>query len=163
MPLDLTKVVGFTLEADIIFDESYGKLHDVLTDFLGVPEPSLHLECGLPGPQDWHEPLDVSSFVLTGVFPDISLSLCEGASLTKVGARVIGYHVIRHDDEGDIHSEHDYGFGVFGNLHLLMPGSITPMDFEFDISSMAGTLTMTGELDAHWDHAFGISALTVSR
>ncbi|KAF8305444.1 hypothetical protein DL93DRAFT_2160293 [Clavulina sp. PMI_390] len=161
MPLDLTKIIGFNMEADVIFDESFGKLHDVLADFLGVPEPRLHLQCGLDGPQNWHEPLSVSSFVLTGLFPEVSISPCEGVTLTQVGARVIGYSTLSYDRQGDLQTGTDYGFGVFGNLHISMPGSTTPMDFEFDISTMHGILTMTGELDAHWEHAFGIQALTL--
>ncbi|KAG8866888.1 hypothetical protein FRC20_007225, partial [Serendipita sp. 405] len=39
IPLDETKMVGFTLESDILFDSSYGEVHDVLKNFFGFNEP----------------------------------------------------------------------------------------------------------------------------
>ena len=63
MHLDRSKSIGLTMEADIVFDSSYGQVHNVLTNFLGFTEPSLHVACGLRLVQDW------PSFQLTGILP----------------------------------------------------------------------------------------------
>ncbi|KAJ7785143.1 hypothetical protein DFH07DRAFT_934976 [Mycena maculata] len=155
--------IGFNFDADIVFDESYGQVHDVLVRFLGVPDPRLHLHCGLGTGQDWHRPLWISSFVLEGVFPTIHASPWNGVVFTRIGARLIGFHVLRYSEDGSMKTAKEFGYSVFGKMHLTVPGSSTPLDLDFDISEVSGMVSLTATLDFDWEHAFGIKQLTLQQ
>ena len=163
MHLDRSKSIGLTMEADIVFNSSYGQVHDVLTNFLGFTEPSLHVACGLRLVQDWHRPLWVPSFQLTGVFTDAKPKpLCDKLQLTSIGARLIGYHTVKPNQEGNLVDGRAFGYAFFGTVHLTVPGSSVPLEMAFEIEETAGSVSLQATLDGEWEHAFGVLQLTVS-
>jgi hypothetical protein len=163
MPLDKGKLVGFTVEGTIVFDESYGAFHDVLANFLGFDQPALRVSCGLGGLTDWHAPLEISSFRLAGTFTDAKPKPpCESLQLRSVGASVTGYNASVLDDEGRVKKSTSYMYGLFGTMHMMVPGSRIPLEMDFEAELSDGQLMLAASLEGAWNHAFGISCLTVS-
>ncbi|KZS92230.1 hypothetical protein SISNIDRAFT_455988 [Sistotremastrum niveocremeum HHB9708] len=159
LQLDKSKDVGLTVEADIIFDQSYGKIHDVLSKFLGVADPTLHVKCTFGIGQDWHKPLRMSSFALEGVFPNIQASPFSGITFTSIGARLIGFHCVSYSSKKG--SSKAYGYSLFGSMHLDIPNSAVPLALSYDISEMSDILTLSAEIDSPWENAFGVKSLTI--
>jgi hypothetical protein len=163
MPLNRSNHVGFTMEADIVFDSSYGQVHDVLSNFFGFTEPSLHLTCGLGVAQDWHQLIWAPSFHLTGIFADAKPKPpCDKLQLTSVGARLTGYHTSRYDNDGRMVQGKAYGYALFGMMHVPVPGSVIPLEMDFIIEEAGGSVRLEATLKGQWEHAFGISQLTAS-
>ena len=159
MLLDPTKIEGLTLEATIHFDESYGQLHDVLSRFLGFNEPSLHATCGLEGTYSWTMPPSILSFRLTGTFLDCKPNPpCDKLQLTSVGLSLIGYHTTGSERNQDM----TYGYGIFGTMEIIVPQSPLPLELEFLIEEAGDEVYLEGSVYGAWEHAFGISGLTVS-
>ncbi|KZT39494.1 hypothetical protein SISSUDRAFT_1061095 [Sistotremastrum suecicum HHB10207 ss-3] len=159
IPVDRTKDVGLTIEAVIVFDSSYGKIHDVLSKFLGVADPTLRVGCTLGIDADWHEPLQLSSLAVEGVFPSINPPPLNGLTFTSIGARLIGFHCVNYSPAQT--SAKEYGYALFGTLNLNIPGSATPLALSYDISEIGETLTLSAELDTAWENAFGVKSLTL--
>lgn len=171
---DDTKPVGWYLEADIVIDEKYGKLHDVLTKTFKIPEDKLqhsfHMPLGTGHSWDF-QPL-VSGFLLesianvapkgsdpSGTAGSTSIDLGEGVTLSDIGIRLKGlgtYELGLGASKGM-----DFGYGVFGTLHLTVPGSIQPLALDFDIEDNDDTLELSAILQGDgWPNAFG-TGLTV--
>lgn len=158
--LDPTKPPGWHVGASLTFDEDYGVIHDLLVHVLGVQKPRLDVSCLLEA-ADWHNPLSVSSFVLEGVFADIHAVPCKGLEFTRIGARIIGYNSIRVVNSALAMSK-AYGFGLFGQMHIDVPGRTLPLELDFDLSKLGNAFHLAASLKVDWDHAFGVPNLTVS-
>ena len=160
MIIDSKKALGFTMDADVVFNKSHGQVHQVLTDFLGISDPTLHLSCAL-GVQDWHKPLSLSSFQLEGVFkapkPSPAIQMMK---VISVGVRLTGAHsVVSNADGGTSPGKTCSSYSVFGELNL----DFLPTPVSFNISDCGGgSVSLNLILDGKWTHAFGISQLTVS-
>ncbi|KAJ8064931.1 hypothetical protein OCU04_007235 [Sclerotinia nivalis] len=152
MILDQTKVEGFTVEASIVFDESYGVVHDVLSKFLRFDNPSLRMSCGLQEPEEWHAPLEINAKPKPA---------CDKLQLTSVGLTMTGYDTESYDENGEEVRGLTYGFGIFGTMHLVVPGSILPLEIEFEIEEADDSVSLEATLEGKWEHAFGISCLTL--
>ncbi|KAG8697338.1 hypothetical protein FRC11_000097, partial [Ceratobasidium sp. 423] len=56
-----------------------------------------------------------------------------------------------------------YGFGIFGQLNVEVPGSVTPLEFDFDLSEFGGLIQIVAQLNGDiWENAFG-TGLNLSR
>ncbi|KDQ13587.1 hypothetical protein BOTBODRAFT_175576 [Botryobasidium botryosum FD-172 SS1] len=159
--LDQTKDVGFNINAEVVIDESYGQIHDVLSKFLKVPDPSLLVHCGLGVGQDWHHPLSVSSLSLQGVFPNTQAEPISGVKFTSIGVRLIGSEATADTPEGSKTSGKDFSYSVFGSMHLTVPGSSIPLDLDYDITEAGGAVSLSAQLSKDWEHAFGVPDLTL--
>ncbi|KAK4161616.1 hypothetical protein QBC43DRAFT_302785 [Cladorrhinum sp. PSN259] len=167
LSLDKTNIVRLTLSARIDFTPSAGEIHDVLSKVLAFNEPSLRVSCGLPGRQvnDWRGPLKIDSFRLTGVFTDNKPKpLCQNKlRLSRVGASLIGYKLLDFGNDNKVVRDRAYGYELFGTLHLDMPKCAAPLDMEFTIAKMGGTVTLSAAMDADsaWESAFGVPNLVL--
>ncbi|KAI0258477.1 hypothetical protein BC834DRAFT_847332 [Gloeopeniophorella convolvens] len=159
--LDHTKPPGWHIGASLTFDQNYGAVHDLLVHILGVENPRLDISC-LLGAADWHKPLSISSFVLEGVFADIHSVPCKGLAFTRVGVRIIGYNALAFVN-GVMEMRNTYGFGVFGQLHIDVPGRTIPLELDFDVSQVGIIFQLFASLKADWEHAFGVPNLTLKQ
>jgi hypothetical protein len=159
--IDSKKGVGFNFDCDVVFDESCGKVHDVLATVLGVKEPSLHLHCGMGKMQGWWVPLSLSSFTLEGTFADVSVSPCKGLTMTSVGVKLFGFHVTKYAPDGSLTSSMAYGFGVFGVMHVDVPGSDKAIELDFEIRESGADVSLFAVMKIDWTNALGVKNLTV--
>lgn len=166
MAFDSKKALGFTLEADIVFNEDHGQVHDVLSKFLGISDPKVHLSCALGVLQDWHKPFSFSSFQLEGVFSegipspasqtaDAHLPL-DSMNIHNVGVRLIGYRSASYSTDGSLVLSNIYSYTVFGELSF----KLLPVPVSFEISECEGLVSLTLKLD-EWKQAFRIPQLSV--
>lgn len=166
MNLDRTKIVGLTLGAQINFTSSAGVIHDVLSTILGFEEPSLQVTCGFPDIDDWHQPLEINSFKLTGIFTDAQPKpSCKKLRLSSVGASLTGYKTVKFDENHDDLVEGTaYGYELFGTMHVDMPSTALPLELEFKIAEVGGAVTLSAAMDPElgWESAFGVPNLVVS-
>jgi hypothetical protein len=160
--IDRTKPPGWHFDADIVFDESYGKVHQVLVTLLGIKEPTLHVRCGMGNSQVWTTPLDLNSFTLQGVFAGLTLSPCKGVTLTAIGVELFAYSTTKYAADGSIVKGMAYGFGVLGDLHLDVPGSVTPLELSFEIRDSGLNVQLSADIKMDWKDALGVKGLTVS-
>ncbi|KAI9649435.1 hypothetical protein NHQ30_002011 [Ciborinia camelliae] len=164
MILDKTKSEGFTMEASIVFDESYGAVHDVLSNFLGFNDPTLRMSCVLQDIAEWHAPMEINSFRLSGTFTDSKPKpACDKLQLTSVGLTMTGYDTASYNENGEEVRGLSYGFGLFGTMHLVVPGSILPLEMAFKIEEWEDCVSLGATLEGKWEHAFGISCLTLDK
>jgi hypothetical protein len=154
--------VGWHLDADITFDESQGDVHGVPTDVLEVKDLNVHLHAGIGRVQGWHRSLSLPSFTLQGVFTTGgSVQLSEAITITKIGVRLHGFHIINQQPDGFTTSGKDYGFSFFGDLHFKACGSSVPLEVSFDISELSSSLLFSSEVKGAWNNALGIKGLMV--
>ncbi|KDQ14968.1 hypothetical protein BOTBODRAFT_174474 [Botryobasidium botryosum FD-172 SS1] len=156
---DRTKDVGLNLDAETTIDEAYGQLYGALSKFLKVPDLRLQVHCGFGGGQDWHHPLSISNFSLQGVFRDIQAEPVAGVKFTSIGARLVCSHATHAREDST--TPEDFGYSVFGSMHLTIPGSTLPLDLVYDIYEAKGATVLSAHLETSWKDAFGISAWTL--
>ncbi|KAI0715902.1 hypothetical protein C8T65DRAFT_694551 [Cerioporus squamosus] len=158
---DATKPIGWDVGADYTVDQSYGALYDVLRMVLNVQEPTLHLDAGLGFRQDWNTALKLSSFTLSGTFPSLQVKICNGLTLTSIGAELLGIRSMEMEPQP--HSVIEFGFGVFGTLAVSVPGSITPLELDYRICEIGGLVQLCADLKGNiWKDPLGIKGLVVS-
>ncbi|KAL1683985.1 hypothetical protein EV122DRAFT_256918 [Schizophyllum commune] len=158
---DSTKAVGWHLDVDLPIERSCGALHDVLRTVLGVKEPVVHLHAGLGRTQSWGKKLCVHSFALDGTFPGTKVAICDGLTLTSVGVELLGIRCMKMTPEP--RSVLEYGFGIFGTLNIAMPGSVVPLEFDYNIREVGKVLQLSADLHGNiWDSPLGITGLRLS-
>ncbi|KAL1733935.1 hypothetical protein EV714DRAFT_245753 [Schizophyllum commune] len=158
---DSTKAVGWHLDVDLPIERSCGALHDVLRTVLGVKEPVVHLHAGLGRTQSWAKKLRVHSFTLDGTFPGTKVAICDGLTLTSVGVELLGIRCMKMAPEP--RSVLEYGFGIFGTLNIAMPGSVVPLEFDYNIREVGKVLQLSADLHGNiWDSPLGITGLRLS-
>lgn len=158
---DETLALGWHIMADWIIDSSCGALYDILTKVLGVTEPTIYLHAGLGYSQDWKKPLSVHSFTLEGVLPGFKLSLVDHIHFASLGVRLLGIRGFETSPEP--HSTLSFGFGIFGELFLDVPGSVVPLHLNYEIGLLGKTIQVTATVVGDsWFDPFGIIGLKVS-
>ncbi|KAL1693636.1 hypothetical protein GGG16DRAFT_88615, partial [Schizophyllum commune] len=158
---DSTKAVGWHLDVDLPIERSCGALHDVLRTVLGVNEPVVHLHAGLGRTQSWGKKPRVHSFTLDGTFPGTKVAICDGLTLTSVGVELLGIRCMKMAPEP--RSVLEYGFGIFGTLNISMPGSVVPLEFNYNIREVGKVLQLSADLHGNiWDSPLGITGLRLS-
>ncbi|KAJ7233678.1 hypothetical protein C8J57DRAFT_1729399 [Mycena rebaudengoi] len=158
---DVTKAIGWHVDADFVVDATYGPLYDLLRTVLNVQEPTIHLHAGLGLNQGWGIGLAMSSFTLDGTFPGILTKICDGLALTSIGIELMG--IRRMKMVPPPRSVMDFGFGVFGTLNIDVPGSVVPLELSYRIVEMNGFLQLIADLDGElWKDPLGIQGLSLS-
>ena len=157
---DATKTVGWHINADWVIDESCGLLYQLLSKSLGVKEPTLNLHAALGANQDWSRQLAIHSFTLDGVFAGLNIRPFDGVHLTRIGVRLLGIRAMRFTPKP--RSILEYGFGVFGSMNLDVPGSVVPLQLDYEIREAGGVVRLAAEVSgAIWKDPIGIKGLTV--
>ncbi|KAJ7706629.1 hypothetical protein B0H16DRAFT_1901589 [Mycena metata] len=157
--IDPSKLAGFYINGDIVFDSSFGAVHDALSTVLGIPNPTLHIQGSLGASSSFNEPLKLSSFTLRGSFPDLVIKPCAELTLSAIAVELLGYDGVRHTSNGTAYDGMCYGFHIVGAMHI---GLDQLLDLTFDISDDgAGTLELTATQADSWKGAFGVGGLTL--
>ncbi|KAH9953596.1 hypothetical protein BGW80DRAFT_1468432 [Lactifluus volemus] len=169
LPFDPTQTIGWHLEAEIIIDKRYSKVHDVLVNFCQIPNDSESLRlraCAALGTKHrWDTLPSMSSFCLEGVLDlvpkqGLKASGIRLGTLSQIGIRLLA---ISSQELGlKARQKMDYGFGVFGTIHIVVSGSTVPLQLEFDVTEMGDLVQIKADLrGALWQNVFG-SSLTLS-
>ncbi|KAF8434528.1 hypothetical protein L210DRAFT_3410298 [Boletus edulis BED1] len=155
---DKTKSIGWHFNADWVIDSSCGLLYDILTKALQVNKPILSIHASFGEQQRWSAPLSLHSFILEGVFPDLSISPVSGLTLTSIGVRLLGIRGFSFTPEP--HSTLSFGFGIFGTMKLNVPGSVVPLDLDYEMGLTGRTVNLGAEISGSiWEDALGVKGL----
>ncbi|KAG9104817.1 hypothetical protein FRC07_009732, partial [Ceratobasidium sp. 392] len=161
-----TLPIGWTITADIPIDEKHGAIYSILRDILQIPEEGLQLQAlaSLGLGHAWSSRLNVADFVVRGMLridPSMvggrdvpGIRLHEDVILTRIGLLVYGIGTSTLGIESKRSME--YGFKIFGDMHIKVPGSITPLDFDFEIGEFGGFAELEAAVKGDvWKNAFG--------
>lgn len=159
------------MEAGIIIDKRYGKVHDVLVNVFHIPNDSESLRLrafAALGPKHrWDTLPSMSGFCLEGVLDlgpkqgskATGIRLGTDITLSQIGIRLLG---VSSQELGlQARQKMAYGFGVFGTIHIAVSGSTVPLQLEFDVTEMGDLVQIRADLGGVlWQNVFG-SGLTV--
>ncbi|KAG8735240.1 hypothetical protein FRC10_010828 [Ceratobasidium sp. 414] len=159
--------LGWTIAADIRIDKRHGKLYNVLHDVLGISGNGLRVRIlvSLGLGHSWISRPNVSTFAVQGVIQphpnDIEQSdiagfrLCDDVVLSRVGILIYGISV---PSFGLSHEESmQYGFKIFGDMNIKVPGSVTPLELDFEIGEFGGVVGLEAAVKGDlWKNAFGL-------
>ncbi len=159
-PFDASKALGWHFSASWVIDESCGSLHTVLRKVLDVQEPILTISAGLGTEGGWDRPLELHSFTIEGVFAGISLKPIDGLTLTSIGVRLLGIRALKYLPEP--HTTLEYGFSVFGSIDISLPGTVVPLQLDYEVREFAGVLQLSADIPI-WQNPLGAQGLNVSR
>ncbi|KAF8122693.1 hypothetical protein EV363DRAFT_1553609, partial [Boletus edulis] len=155
---DKTKSIGWHFNADWVIDSSCGLLYDILTKALQVSKPKLNIHASFGEQQRWSAPLSLHSFILEGVFPGLTVSPVSGLTLTSIGVRLLGIRGFSFTPEP--HSTLTFGFGVFGTMKLKVPGSVVPLNLDYEMGLTGRTVNLCAEISGSiWEDALGVKGL----
>ena len=158
------------MEAALLIDESYGKVHGALVNFFHIPDEflSVRVRAGLGPKHSWDSLPEMSGFCLEGIldFAPKRRSNATGILLTKdiilsqIGIRLLG---ISSQELGlQAKQKMKYGFGLFGTIFISVSGSTVPLELDFDVSEIGNLVQIKAGLTGGiWQNVFG-SGLTVS-
>ncbi|KAF7332712.1 FAD-binding PCMH-type domain-containing protein [Mycena kentingensis (nom. inval.)] len=142
--IDPSKTPGFFVNADVVFTESLGAIHDALTTVLDISNPVLHVQGNLSKTRSFHDPLDPSDFSLIGTFPDVVFAPSSELRFSAIGVELLG-------------SQHD--LRVFGAMHI---GLDRTLDLAFTITETGGELALVAKQTGLWHDAFGVKGFSVN-
>ena len=160
---DKTKSTGWHFNADWVIDPSCGLLYDILTQVLGVDKPVLNLHTSFGEQLHWDAPFNLytGSFILEGVFRNMTISPVSGLTLTSVGVRLLGIGGFSFTPEP--HSTLSFGFDIYGAMKLDVPGSVVPLDLHYEMGLTRSTINFTAKIsDETWEDALGVDGLVAS-
>ncbi|KAF7302406.1 FAD-binding PCMH-type domain-containing protein [Mycena chlorophos] len=156
--MDPSKSPGFYINADLIFDESFGSVHTALSTVLGIPNPTLHIQGSLGSSQSFNDPLQISGFSLSGTFADVVLKPCSELTLSAIGVELLGYKGVRSDNNGVPFGGMCYGFSVFGSMNV---GLDQTLDLMFKLTDIGGQFSFKATQPDEWQGAFGVKGLNL--
>ncbi|KAF8662711.1 hypothetical protein AX16_001153 [Volvariella volvacea WC 439] len=159
------KPIGWSISADLVIDEQFGSLSQILSQVLQIPPDSLTIQvtASLGLNQSWSSLPSVNNFVLQGLIfvkdpvTDAykSIKLCDKVSLNHIGVRLFGLSRYVLGSAGETTTS--YGFSLFGELGLEIPGSKKPLEFDFEISEFGGIAQLSALLKGDiWKNALGL-------
>ncbi|KAF8139367.1 hypothetical protein K438DRAFT_2030588 [Mycena galopus ATCC 62051] len=158
--IDPSKPAGLHMNADVVFDSSFGVVHDVLSTVLGIQNPTLHIQSDFgTASSAFNKPLTRSSFTLSGSFPDLVIKPCPELSLSALTVELIGSESVPDPIDVAAQKKMSYDFHVTGAMHV---GLDQLLNLTFDITDTGGsTLALTATQTAPWEDAFGVKGLTL--
>ncbi|KAF8139462.1 hypothetical protein K438DRAFT_1785691 [Mycena galopus ATCC 62051] len=99
--IDPSKPAGLHMNGDVVFDSSFGAVHNVLSTVLGIQNPTLHVQSDFGAASSaFDKPLTRSSFILSGSFPGLVIKTCPELSLSALTVQLIGSESV--PDPGDV-------------------------------------------------------------
>ncbi|KEP51319.1 hypothetical protein V565_063650 [Rhizoctonia solani 123E] len=143
---DKTKAVGWHFSADLVINESCGALREVLSTALGVSEPTLSVYLFLGADGGWHKPPSLHDFTLEGFFAGLAVKPVNSIVLSKIAVQLIGP---------------DFGFSVFGQITLDIPGSVVPLALDYKIQENSGAVSLVASRNS-WENPLGAHGLELS-
>ncbi len=128
--------------ADVLIEAKHGALYNILRDACGITTLDVKVMASLGTGHCWMKKPDVSDFSIRGIIelPTPTKynhgSLCSGVRITRVGIDLFGVGITTRGMAPKRSMK--YGFGIFGELDIELPGSVTPAVFDFSISEFGG-------------------------
>ncbi|KAJ7776553.1 hypothetical protein DFH07DRAFT_980740 [Mycena maculata] len=157
---DSSKALGWHIDADLPIDPSTGVLYEALRTVLNVQEPTVHLHAGLGLNQNFSRPLSIASFTLDGSFTGVQVKICDGFTLMQIGLELLGLQ--RIESFPVPRTLIDYGFGIFGQFNIDVPGSTIPLQLSYKFIEVGGVLQLHADLDGEiWRDPLGVQGLTL--
>ncbi|KAG9096176.1 hypothetical protein FRC06_008959, partial [Ceratobasidium sp. 370] len=165
-PFVKTLPLGWTITADIPIDEKHGAIYNILCNVLQIPEDGLQLQAlaSLGLSHSWSSRPNLANFVVRGLLkvktqkiegqavPGIRLH--EDVVLTRIGLLVYGVGTSTLGIESKRSME--YGFKIFGDMHIKVPGSVTPLELDFEIGEFGGVAELEASVKGGvWKNVFG--------
>ncbi|KAF8663989.1 hypothetical protein AX16_000840 [Volvariella volvacea WC 439] len=158
------KPIGWSISANLVIDEQFGELNQILSQVLQIPQDSLTIQvtASIGLNQDWSSLPSISNFVLEGLIfvkdpvtnTYKSILLYKGVSLSRIGVRLSSFSATVPGTAGETTTS--YGFALFGELDLELPSSRNPLLFDFEISEFAGSAQLNATLKGDiWENALG--------
>ncbi|ESK84263.1 chromosome segregation atpases-like protein, partial [Moniliophthora roreri MCA 2997] len=159
------KPVGWSVSADLVVDDQFGSMNQILSQVLQISPGSLTLQvtASLGLNQSWSSLPSLTTFALQGLIfvkdteTDTyqSIRLCDGISLGHIGISVFGVSTTVLGSSGETTTS--YGFSLFGQLDLEVPASKKPLEFDFEISEFGGGAEINALLNGDiWENALGL-------
>ncbi|KAK7047573.1 hypothetical protein VNI00_006341 [Paramarasmius palmivorus] len=159
------KPIGWSISADLVVDDQFGSMNQILSKVLQIPPSSLTFQvmASLGLNQSWAFLPSLSNFVLQGLTfvkgagtdEYQTIRLCDGISFSHIGIRVFGVNTTVLGSSGQTTSS--YGFSLLGQLDLEIPASKKPLEFDFEISEFGGIAEINALLNGHiWENALGL-------
>ncbi|KAG9119488.1 hypothetical protein FRC07_005468 [Ceratobasidium sp. 392] len=159
--------IGWTISGELVIDERYGKLYDVLHKVLNISGDGLRLSIlvSLGAGHSWNSrprlstfavqamlqvhPNDINNDVLSGI------RLCDEVALTRIGVLLFGISTPTLGlNSKDVTK---YGFKIFGDMHIKVPGSVTPLELDFEMGEFGGAIVLEAAVKGDvWKNAFGV-------
>ncbi|KAH9957989.1 hypothetical protein BGW80DRAFT_1465522 [Lactifluus volemus] len=131
---DPTWTIGWHLEAEIIIDKRYSKVHDVLVNFCQIPNDSeslrLRARAALGTKHRWDTLPSMSSFCLEGVLDLVPKQGPKASGIRLSTLSQISIHLLAISSQElglKARQKMDYRFGVFGTIHIAVSSSSVPM------------------------------------
>lgn len=157
--------IGWNITAEIVVNDEHGALFQILNKVLNISGDGLlaQISVSLGLGHSWASLPRVSRFAVQGVLSvdsnDIGemrgIRLADDVVLSRIGVLIYGVSVPTlglNSKERMI-----YGFKVFGDMHIKTPGSVTPLDLEFEIGEFAGAAQLVAAVKGDlWKNAFGV-------
>ncbi|QRV90278.1 hypothetical protein RhiJN_18296 [Ceratobasidium sp. AG-Ba] len=144
-----TLPVGWTISGELVIDKRYGKLYDVLHNILKIPDDGLRLSILVSlGAMLQVHPNDINNNALSGIH------LCDDVVLTRIGVLLFGISTPSGMNDKQVTK---CGFRIFGDMHIKVPGSVTPLELDFEMGEFGGAVTLEAAVKGDvWKNAFGV-------
>ncbi|KAG8734262.1 hypothetical protein FRC10_011809 [Ceratobasidium sp. 414] len=165
--------LGWTITADIPIDEKHGAIYNILRNVLQIPEDGLQLQAlaSLGLGRSWSSRPNVANFVVRGLLK-VNTQKIEGQTvpgirlhkdvvLTRIGLLVYGVGTSTLGIESKRSME--YGFKIFGDIHINIPSSVTPLELDFEIGEFGGVAELEASVKGDvWKNVFGTGINDIS-
>lgn len=148
--------------ADIVIGANHGALYNVLHDACGIAGLDVKVMASFGLGHSWMKKPDISDFALRGIIQipndqkakDVGVALCPGVTITRIGLDIFGVGTTTLGMAPKRSMK--YGFGIYGELHVELPGSVTPSVFDFRITEFGGLARLHASIKGNvWENAFG--------
>ncbi|KAG8711415.1 hypothetical protein FRC08_015924, partial [Ceratobasidium sp. 394] len=165
-PFVKTLPLGWTITADIPIDERHGAMYNIFRNVLQIPDDGLQLQAlaSLGLGHSWSSRPNVANFVVRGLLKakpqkiegqDVpGIRLHKDVVLTRIGLLIYGIGTSTLGIESKRGME--YGFKIFGDMHIKVPSSVTPLELDFEIGEFGGVAELEASVKGDvWKNIFG--------
>ncbi|KAG8704604.1 hypothetical protein FRC09_003439 [Ceratobasidium sp. 395] len=165
-PFVKTIPLGWTIEGNTRIGQQHEKICEILGRTMNVSlgESMLRISVFLGLGHSWNDPPHLLRVAVRGVYCSKHLTdgqtqtgplLSDGVVLSRIAVIMYAHSVPTPDVDGTERVES--GLKIVGDMHLTVPGSILPLDLDFEIEERNGvpsTLEAAVKGDV-WENAFG--------
>ncbi|KAK6516224.1 hypothetical protein TWF506_006133 [Arthrobotrys conoides] len=158
--IDRFEVTGVYLKSDVIFKGVLQPVSDVLHEYFGQENPSIHLSAYIGAVRDWNSFPSPNKLILTGSIEHMSAKLFNFLEFTRVGVELL------MDADIDLSrrsTKWHFGYGFFGDVNISVPGSVVPLQCHYHFRKFSESFLLSITLrDDEWKEVFGFKGLNLS-
>ena len=150
---------GLFFQTEVIFQHTLQPVSDILHDFFGQQQPSLHVSAYLGAQRNWNHPMPIAELVLRGSLEHVSVNIFDILTFTNIGVELSMFQ--RPDVKTGKHVWR-FGYGFFGDLNVSVPGSVVPLQVDYTLRIIQGQYLLFLVLkDEEWQSVFGVNGLNL--